>query len=132
MRAMNVSELARRAGVSAKAVRFYESAGAIPAAARAANGYRSYTEDDLCQLRLVVSLRGMGLPLVDSGRLASLCVADKCDVMATELLELVRERRVAVAAQRRELDHLERELKAVESALRGESPKLNLCAKGGD
>jgi DNA-binding transcriptional MerR regulator len=129
---MNVSELARRAGVTAKAVRFYESSGAIPAATRAANGYRSYTEDDLCQLRLIVSLRGMGLPLAESGRLASLCVADKCDVMATELLPLVRERRSAVAAQRRELDHLERELAAVESALKGESPKLNLCAKGGD
>lgn len=129
---MNVSELARRAGISAKAVRFYESAGAITPATRAANGYRTYSEEDLCQLRLVVSLRGMGLPLVDSGRLASLCVDDKCDVMASELLPLVRERQAAVAAQRRELDHLERELKAVESALLGESPKLNLCAKGGE
>ena len=129
---MNVSELARRAGVSAKAVRFYEAAGTIPPAARGANGYRVFTEDDLCRVRLIGSLRGMGLPLADSGRLASLCVTDKCDVMATELLELVRERRAAVAAQRRELDHLERELKAVESALKGESPKLNLCSKGGE
>jgi hypothetical protein len=44
----------------------------------------------------------------------------------------VRDRRADVAIQRRELDHLERELAAVESALKGESPKLNLCAKGGD
>ena len=129
---MNVSELARRAGLTAKAVRFYESAGAIPVAERGANGYRSYSDDDLCRLRVIVSLRGMGLPLADSGRLASLCVADKCDVMATELLDLVRDRRAEVANQRRELDHLERELAAVESALKGESPKLNLCAKGGE
>ena len=129
---MNVSELARHAGISAKAIRFYESAGALPVASRRTNGYRSYSNDDLCRLRLIVSLRGMGLPLADSGRLASLCVADKCDVMAIELLDLVRDRRVAVAAQRRELDHLERELAAVESALKGESPKLNLCAKGGE
>jgi DNA-binding transcriptional MerR regulator len=129
---MNVSELAKRSGLSAKAIRFYESEGAIPVAARAPNGYRSYTDDDLCRLRVIASLRGMGLPLAESSRLAALCADDKCDVMGTELLPLVRERREAVAAQKRELDHLEKELQAVESALKGESAKLNLCAKGGE
>jgi MerR family transcriptional regulator, copper efflux regulator len=129
---MNVSELARRTGLTPKAIRFYESEGTIPAAPRGANGYRSYSDDDLCRLRVIASLRGMGLSLAESGRLASLCVDDKCDVMATELLPLVRDRRAAVAQQKRELDHLEKELQAVESALKGESAKLNLCAKGGE
>ena len=37
---MNISTLARRAGISASGVRWYESAGILPQAARAENGYR--------------------------------------------------------------------------------------------
>ena len=57
---MNVSEVARRAGIAPTAVRFYERRGVLPAAARRDNGYRDYTDDDLCRLRLVVSLRSLG------------------------------------------------------------------------
>ena len=130
---MRVSELAQRAGITAKSIRFYEAAGILPAPERAGNGYRQYTDADLCRLRLVVTLRGMGLALPESGRLASLCVNDECDVMATELMTLVRERRAAVLKQKTELAHLERELAAVEASLTGLGPKRNLCArKGGD
>lgn len=48
---MNVSEVARRAGIAPTAVRFYERRGVLPAAARRDNGYREYTDDDLCQPR---------------------------------------------------------------------------------
>ena len=54
---MKVSELAERAGIAPSAVRWYESVGVIPPAARQANGYREYAEEDLARLRLVVSLR---------------------------------------------------------------------------
>lgn len=39
---MNVSEVARRAGISPTAVRFYERRGVPPAAAPRDNGYREY------------------------------------------------------------------------------------------
>ncbi|MGZ8502363.1 MAG: MerR family transcriptional regulator, partial [Candidatus Limnocylindrales bacterium] len=58
---MRVSELARRAGIAPSAVRWYESVGILPPATRQANGYREYAEDDLARLRLVVSLRRLGL-----------------------------------------------------------------------
>jgi DNA-binding transcriptional MerR regulator len=38
-----------------------ERRGVLSAAARRDNGYREHTDDDLCQLRLVVSLRSLGL-----------------------------------------------------------------------
>jgi DNA-binding transcriptional MerR regulator len=37
-----------------------ERRGVSSVAARRDNGYREYTDDDLCQLRLVVSLRSLG------------------------------------------------------------------------
>lgn len=129
---MKVSELARQAGTTPKAVRFYEAEGFLPPAPRAANGYREYGETDLCRLRVLVSLRALGVPLDESGRLAALCAAARCDEMESDLLGVVRERRAAVAAARAELDHLERELDSLEAALAGSAAKAQLCCEGGD
>ncbi|MEU1669239.1 MerR family DNA-binding transcriptional regulator [Streptomyces sparsogenes] len=43
---MRISELARRAGVTTKAVRYYESLGLLRPG-RLANGYRDYNEHDV-------------------------------------------------------------------------------------
>ena len=129
---MRVSEFARAVGITPAAVRWYESEGVLPAAPRARNGYREYTEDDLCRLRLVVTLRGLGLELSESGRLAALCRDGHCDVMGEQLLERVAERRAGVAVARAELDHLEHELATVEHAVRsGQALPIACCAEGG-
>src|SRR5688572_11675749 len=131
---MKVSELARRAGITPAAVRFYEAEGVLPAAARAANGYREYGDDDLCRLRLVVAMRGLGLELSESGRLAALCQDDECDVMEEQLLTRVDERRAAIAVARAELEHLDGELAALQRTIRsGQELHLACCGpQGGD
>jgi DNA-binding transcriptional MerR regulator len=58
-----ISELAAKTGITTKAIRFYEAEGVLPTPKRAANGYREYTDDDLCRLRLVVTLRSIGSDL---------------------------------------------------------------------
>lgn len=115
---MKVSELARQVGITPAAVRFYEAQGVLPAAPRAANGYREYSDEDLCRLRLVVSMRGMGLELSESGRLAALCRDGQCEVMEEQLLDRLTERRQAIAAARAELDHLDRELEGLQASMR--------------
>jgi DNA-binding transcriptional MerR regulator len=60
---MMIGELATRLGVTTKTLRLYEQRGLIPAAARAANGYRFYGEDAARRAHLVVGLRAMGLSL---------------------------------------------------------------------
>lgn len=107
---MKVSELASRAGISPAAVRFYEAEGILPIAPRSPNGYRDYSESDLCQVRLVVALRSLGLDPPESGRLAALCHDGQCDSMERQLLDRLDERRQAVASARAELDHLDGEL----------------------
>ena len=54
---MRIGELARRAGVSVKAVRYYESIGLL-APARTENGYRSFGED---HVRAVLEIRELSL-----------------------------------------------------------------------
>ena len=105
---MRVSELARRAGVNASAVRFYEEVGVLPPAARRANGYRDYGADDMARLRLVVSLRRLGLGPEAAGRLARLCL-DR-EAIDADIAPLLADQRAAIGRQRADLDRLEDEL----------------------
>jgi arsenate reductase len=105
---MKIAELARRAGVASSAVRWYEQAGVLPAPARQSNGYREYDETDLARVRLVVSLRRLGLGPEDAGRVARLCLEH--GTIDADLAPLLAEQRDAIARQRADLDRLEGEL----------------------
>jgi len=62
---VKIGELARRAGVTAKAIRFYERKGVLPPAERAANGYRLYGEDTAEMLAFIKQATGLGLTLAE-------------------------------------------------------------------
>jgi MerR family mercuric resistance operon transcriptional regulator len=124
---VKVSELARRAGVAPSAIRFYEAEGVLPRAARSASGYREYDDVDLCRLRVVVSLRSLGLDLHEAGRLASMCGDGRCDDMAVDLLPRIVARRLEVADARAELDHLDAELATLERTLRSGATQPIAC-----
>jgi len=62
---LKIGELARRAGVTAKAIRFYERKRVLPAAQRAANGYRLYGADAVEMLGFVKQATGLGLTLAE-------------------------------------------------------------------
>lgn len=47
---MRIAELARRVGIAASAVRWYEGQGVIPEPPRQENGYREYADVDLAPL----------------------------------------------------------------------------------
>ena len=57
---MHISDLAASAGVTVKAVRYYESQGLLKPR-REPNGYRTYTEHDVAVVREVKALLSLGL-----------------------------------------------------------------------
>lgn len=72
MTSLRVSELAARAGVTSSTVRFYERAGLLPAARRAANGYRVFDDSALDDLALIGRAKDIGMNL---GQITSLVAA---------------------------------------------------------
>jgi MerR family transcriptional regulator, copper efflux regulator len=60
---MTVGEAARLAGVSARAVRLYESLGILDGVRRTASGYRLFGPEDVRLLRFVGRARALGLRL---------------------------------------------------------------------
>lgn len=57
---MKIGELAREAGVSTKAVRYYESVGLLHAD-RLSNGYRDYAAEDVRMVREIRELAAVGI-----------------------------------------------------------------------
>ena len=126
---MNISTLARRAGISPSGVRWYEAAGILPSPARRPNGYRTYSERDLSRLTLVLTLRRLGMVPSEAGRLAERClVAQGADPGLVATLEDQRRR---IAVQREELEHLEIELADLARTLRVPDPVHNARQYGG-
>ncbi|QVQ50420.1 MerR family transcriptional regulator [Spiractinospora alimapuensis] len=61
---MYIGEVAKRAGVSARAVRHYEQAGLVTST-RAGNGYRVYPDGAVTRVANIAHLVSVGLTLAD-------------------------------------------------------------------
>jgi DNA-binding transcriptional MerR regulator len=107
---MQIKDLAERAGVTVKAVRYYESRGLI-SPRRASNGYRLYDDSDVRVVREVRALLSLGLtaeqthPFVECLRAGN----DRADVCPASL-SAYRDRIADVDARIAELTGLRAQL----------------------
>jgi len=62
---MQIGDLARRAGVSVRAVRYYEELDLIIPVGHSAGGFRLYGEDNLKRLEVINVLKELGLTLTE-------------------------------------------------------------------
>ena len=65
MNTLTISQLARRSGVPASTLRYYEKVGVIPPATRNGSGYRLYDEQALARLAFVQRTKALGVELDD-------------------------------------------------------------------
>ncbi|MEV8629957.1 MerR family transcriptional regulator [Streptomyces sp. NBC_01268] len=82
----SIGELAERAGVTVKTVRFYSDRGLLPEAGRSGGGHRRYGPEALDRIRLIRSLRTLDLPVADVGR-----VLDRDDDLEDVVAQRLRE-----------------------------------------
>jgi MerR family transcriptional regulator, copper efflux regulator len=93
-----ISQLAERTGAPATTLRFYESAGLLPAG-RTPGGYRVYDEDAVERLAFITAAKRLGLPLEEIAELLSVWADGTC----AQVRDALRPRlaaRIAEAGQR--------------------------------
>ncbi len=97
---ISIGELSRLSGLSAHALRFYESAGVLRPIERAANGHRRYHSDDVLWLEFVLRLKLTGMPLAEIRQYAQLRAQGEMTLSPRlAMLKLHRERLVAKMAE---------------------------------
>ena len=69
---MNIGQVSKQTGISAKMIRYYEQIGLIDVAKRSDAGYRIYTDRDLKSLSFVKHARELGFPSEQMKQLISL------------------------------------------------------------
>ena len=74
-----IGEAARRSGVSAANIRYYEREGLLQPQARGDNHYRLYSESDIHRLRFVRQCRAMDMSLDEVRTLLGLDLNNKAD-----------------------------------------------------
>ncbi len=114
---MTIGELARRTGVSAKAIRHYESIGLLPRPQRQANGYRRYGLVDVNRLLLLHRIRLLGVSLAQAKPLLVDVSDARCAEVRRELLALVDERLAAIDQELAELRVFRGEVQDYQRAL---------------
>ncbi len=62
---MKIGEVARKAGMTVRAVRYYEELGLVQPDGHSSGGFRLYGEKNLKRLRVIDFLKGMGLSLAE-------------------------------------------------------------------
>ena len=115
-----IGELARRTGLTTKAIRYYESIGVLPPSPREANGYRCYSQADVNRLNLLRRLRLLGISLAEARSLLTATLDAPCREVQHELSHLVTARLVALDQEIVELHQLREELACCQQQLTSE------------
>ena len=69
---MRIQEASSQSGMPPKTIRFYEEIGLVRPAARAANGYRQFSDTDVRMLKFIHRGRKLGFSVEDIQKLLSL------------------------------------------------------------
>jgi DNA-binding transcriptional MerR regulator len=88
---LKVGELAKRTGVTVRALHHYDSIGLLRPSGRSEGGYRLYNRDDVARLHGIQTLRQMGVPLADVAQLLDGGASSLPAIVARQLGKLDRE-----------------------------------------
>lgn len=124
---MRISEVSRRSGLPATALRYYESIGLI-AANRGSNGYRDYTEDVLDRLELIEASKELGLPLDEIAHHLGVLETRSCTEVRDTLRPLLAEQLRRIEERRRRLEHLLQRVLAADAGLAACGDRATRCA----
>lgn len=124
---LKISELARKTGLSAHTLRFYEKHGLIGASARSEAGYRFYNDADVRRAEFVKTARNVGFSLDDIGQLLSVRV-DRSAHSCQEVTDITRNKLDEVNARIAELRSIQKTLKILLDSCCGGPENATHCS----
>ncbi|MGY2325806.1 MerR family transcriptional regulator [Pseudomonas sp. SDT2931_S440] len=122
---MKIGEIARRTGLAASAIRYYEEQGLLDAPTRDMNNYRHYSESAIERLEVVVHAQRLGFSLdtirglfLQDGSCSKSFTVEQINIRLQEIQQI----EATLTVQREELLMLQRTLE--ESLRTGTAPGL--------
>lgn len=110
---LKIGELAKRIGLTIRALHHYEEIGLVQPSARTAAGYRLYDRNDIARLHRIQALRGLGLSLAQTREMMNGAGGD--------LRGVIRKQMTFLDQQIIEITDLRERLGALEDKLAGEN-----------
>jgi DNA-binding transcriptional MerR regulator len=105
---MRIGELAHRAGVNPKTVRYYESIGVLPEPPRTSSGYRDYDESYVGRLIFIRTAQRLGITLDEVKEI--LGFRDRGEAPCAYVLEVLATQMTDIDRRIRELQELRGQL----------------------
>lgn len=97
MSTYSIDQAAEKMNISKHTLRYYEREGLLPEIAKAANGHRRYSDEDLGWVKFLQLLRGTGMPIREMKDFVKLTWAG--DHTIAQRVEVLTRYRVALAAR---------------------------------
>jgi DNA-binding transcriptional MerR regulator len=114
---LKIGDLAKRTGLTVRALHHYDSIKLLTPSARSDAGYRLYNHADIARLHQILALRQFGLSLADIGTTLTSAAIPLAAIVSRQIATLT-EQIAGAAVLRKRLQHLEGQL------ARGQEPDL--------
>lgn len=115
---MNIGEIAKRAGLPSKTVRYYADIGLVKPAGRTDAGYRTYDDKILRKLIFVRRARAMGFSVEECRKLLSLF--EDQSRASSEVRKIAKQHLAEIDVKLDELMKLQKELSLLVSSCSGD------------
>ncbi len=113
---MTVGQLARRSGVSIRALREYEAMGLVYRLGRSGSNYRLFDESALWCLQVIRTLRSLGLTLKEIREISAIYCVDRGEAIGPHLQEKLDQALARIAARMSELQEIRQRIVNFEAA----------------
>ena len=123
---LRIGDAARRSGISAATIRYYEKEMLLSPCSRSANSYRLYSESDIHRLRFIRLCRAMDMSLDEVRTLLALDWARKSDCDAAR--DALDAHLSHVRTRLQELHALERDLQTLRNRCDGSDDHCHIIA----
>ncbi len=117
---VTIGVLAKRAGMGAGTLRYYETLGLIEPAGRSRGGYRMYRDEDLRRLRFIRRAQELGFSLDEVAALLRL--SESRGARAADVRSLTREKLNDIDRRIHDLERMKQGLERLSGRCQGDGP----------